>query len=632
MIDSQHHVSLNGVKYRLYESGGDDHYQTGYEPLRPPNSVVVQGTSRQDLFQSRPDVLLWSLTDWSGGEGQIKYASDASDRHAVLNNVDPFSRPGQLLAGPHIERTLDNVGATFNGTATTLVIFGKTGQLWAVDYETTTKNYWIWNNGTKQWGAANTIPTATGPSTRDGLDSDDQYLYYYDASAGHLYKFDGTTATKMNDTGLATTTGVVVRQLGDYVYLVQPSEGKAWEIVKTATGSTSFTEIDNWDPAISGNTDDHYGHVARGPDRLYILLGWQNGTAAVRELIPSTAAGTGYGKEIAVWKGIRASTVWYHNGMIFLSAWKVGDEKDTRVLLYVVPGGSYGTLGLIRDPLEESYSASPRGIDAGSGLETFYFTNNDQTGATKLYQVDSVSGGMAQVSETPADSLEAQAATTWEGEVFFSAFAILGNEYIYRAVDGEYYSGGYAWSPWHDMGLSDEKVLSSITLHCEKLPADWSIELAYLFDGASIAGLAGTYTTTNGTGTKYIVSTSGAPQTFRNMRVRIKMTYTGGGTPTTTPVINSVEVRAQLAKNTKRWNLLLDLQDDLAGSQQALPGNVKIDNIQALDALTVVEFQDGYINRTAGVFDTYDVVVDQATIVLDRSGEGYAQVILREVA
>ncbi len=116
------------------------------------------------------------------------------------------------------------------------------------------------------------------------------------------------------------------------------------------------------------------------------------------------------------------------------------------------------------------------------------------------------------------------------------------------------------------------------------------------------------------------------------MRVRIILNYTGGGTPTTTPVINSVEVRAQLAKKTKRWNLLLDLQDDLSATQQAQPGNIKIDNIQTLDAQTVVEFQDGYVNRKAGVFDTYDVVVDQATVILDRAGEGFAQVILREVA
>lgn len=632
MIDSQHHVSLNGVKYRLYESGGDDHYQTGYEPLRPPNSVVVQGTSRQDLFQSRPDVLLWSLTDWSGGEGQIKYVADASDRHAVLNNVDPFSRPGQLLAGPAIEQSLDNAGSPFTGAKSTLVIFGKTGKLWAVDWDTTTKNYWIWNEGTSRWSTANVIPTAAGPSLRDGVDADDQYLYYYDSSAGHLYKFDGTTATKMNSTGLATTSGVVVRHLGDYVYLIQPAVGKAWEIVKTATGATAYTEIDNWDPATENAAADHYGQVCRGPDRLYILLAYKDGTATVRELAPSTAAGTGFGKEIAVWKGIHAHTIWFHNGLIQVGAWKVGGGQQERIILYQVPGSTYGTLGLVRDPLEEAYSAVHRGTDDGSGLDTFYFTVSD-TGLnnSRLYQIDSISGGMAQISQTGPDAHDCNAATAWNGDVFFSGFEVV-DEFIYRAVDGEYYDGGYAISPWHDMGLSDEKVLSSITLHCEQLPANWEVEIDYVFDGGSIYSQAGVYSTTNGTGEKYTVSTSGTPKTFRSMRVRITLDYTGGGTPTTTPVINSVEVRAQLAKNTKRWNLLLDLQDDLAGSQQAQPGNLKIDNIQALDALTVVEFQDGYVNRKAGVFDSYDVVIDQATVVLDRAGEGYAQVILREVA
>ncbi len=112
MIDSQHHVEINGVKYRLFESGEGSNYVRSVEPLRPPNAVVVQGAARQDLFQMRQDVLLWSLTDWSGGEGQYKYDPSAPNRHALLRNVQAFKRPGTLRPGPMMVPTQDSTGAS----------------------------------------------------------------------------------------------------------------------------------------------------------------------------------------------------------------------------------------------------------------------------------------------------------------------------------------------------------------------------------------------------------------------------------------------------------------------------------------------------------------------------------------
>jgi len=66
MIDSENHISLDGVKYRLDEAAEGEHYIRAGEPLRPPNAQVVQGETGQK-FQMRPDTLLWSITDWSGG-------------------------------------------------------------------------------------------------------------------------------------------------------------------------------------------------------------------------------------------------------------------------------------------------------------------------------------------------------------------------------------------------------------------------------------------------------------------------------------------------------------------------------------------------------------------------------------
>ena len=630
MIDSQHHVSLNGVRYRLFESGGEGHYQFGYEPLRPPNAVVVQGAGRQDLFQTRPDVLLWELTDWSGGEGQRKYNTQSANRHAVLNNVDPFSRPGQLLPGPYFEATNDSVDATWNDDQVTLVPVGISGELWAVDTESVTINIYKWDETNERWGAATAMPTAPGASVRDGVDADDDYLYYYD-DAGDVYKYDGTTTTKMNSSSLATTTNVVLRELGDYIYLIQPSIGKAWEIVKTATGSTAFTEIDNWNNATGNASQEHFAQVGRGPSRLYVLLSGADGTTTLREIAPSTAAGTGFGKEIAVWKGFQGTSVWYHNGLIFIAGWEIGNDEKHRVLLYLVPGGTYGTFGYVRHPDLENYDGRIVGLDDGSTLLTTQFVVWGTGTTPRVYELDAVEGGMAQIGELPDSGLEILGATRWGGETFLPSYDGT-TKRIYRGVEGQYSDGGYAISPWHDMGLSDEKVLSSVVLAVEELPTDWDVKLYYSVDGDTSFTLFGTYSTDGGTGTRYTVSTDSVPVTFRTLRFKIEFDYTGAGVSATAPVVNSLEIRAQLANRTKVWRLRLDLMDDVSASYQAFPGNKKIDNIQSLDTQTVVEFLDGYTDRDSGKYDTYDVLVDSANIVLDRPGEGFAEVVLREMA
>src|SRR5690606_39665634 len=102
MIDRQYHIELNGVGYRLAEDAEGQHYIRTYEPLRPPNAGVVQG-EQSAKFQVRPDTLLWSLTDWSGGAGQFLFDLENPNRHRELHAVRAFERPGVLQPGFYVE-------------------------------------------------------------------------------------------------------------------------------------------------------------------------------------------------------------------------------------------------------------------------------------------------------------------------------------------------------------------------------------------------------------------------------------------------------------------------------------------------------------------------------------------------
>jgi hypothetical protein len=635
VIDGQYHVKLNGVLYRLAEGAEGQHYTRIAEPLRPPNSVVVQGEGRQDLFQVRPDVLLWSITDWSGGEGQIKFNPQSPSRHSLLHNVDPFSRPGQLLPGPHFEETLDNAGATWDDAKTRLLPVGRTGKLTAVVVDDTSEQQYEWNDATDRWSAAVTIPTVTDTPDWDGVDADDQNLYYFDSATGHTYRYNGSTSTRMNSSGSALNPRdyITIRELGNYVFLIRPYSYKVWELVKTASGSTAYSELEVG-PEAHGNTDVLQAwQVAKGDNRLYVMLTGLDGFTRVHEIVPPTAGGSGYGREIARFAGFHGTSIWVHNGTIFVGGWVVGEQKNQRTILYYIPGGDYGTLGYVRDPLDEDIDGRIAGTDDGANLLTNSFVITDSTINPRVFHVDIKSGGFAQIGEIDSSGVAVQPPVTWKGEIFVSSIDGT-TKRIWRGRRDRFTTlDSYTVSPWHDFGLVDEKILSSIRIALETLPADWSVRVSYALDGASAFTVAGTYSTSGGTGTRISVSNQSSTANFRSCRIKTEFIWTGAGVPTAAPILNSVEVRAQVSQPQPGWRLLLDLADDLAGAVGQEAGSKKIDNLVALGgSRSAFEFQDGYTHRDPDQYDEFDVVMDSYALVLGRPGEGFAEVVLREVS
>jgi len=75
----------------------------------------------------------------------------------------------------------------------------------------------------------------------------------------------------------------------------------------------------------------------------------------------------------------------------------------------------------------------------------------------------------------------------------------------------------------------------------------------------------------------------------------------------------------------------LDVGDENTAAGENEQGNVRIDHIETLGtAKDVFVFNDGYTEREAGEFTSYDVVLDQYDIILSQPQEGFASVTLRE--
>ncbi|KKK56166.1 hypothetical protein LCGC14_3067260, partial [marine sediment metagenome] len=180
-----------------------------------------------------------------------------------------------------------------------------------------------------------------------------------------------------------------------------------------------------------------------------------------------------------------------------------------------------------------------------------------------------------------------------------------------------------------DFDITDDKVLLSLKLVTEPLPAATQVVVKYQIDQDGTWLTAGTHSTDTATEKEFIISTSSTTRTFRNLQLRLELT----GTASVTPVVSSLRVFATVVKGLRFWNLILDCSDEMGALQdRAWDGEKLIDNIEtAGDSGDVVAFKDGYHSLRPNDFNAHDVIVDDYDIVMDRPGEGAAHVRLREV-
>lgn len=612
MIDASNHVELNGVKYRLAEDAEGQHYVLGGETLRPPNALTVQGETGQK-FQVRPDILIWSLTDWSGGEGQWKFDLQNPNRWWELSGVDVFETPGTLRAGP----------AVFTANhATETMEAGWMAGVWIFSHAST--KIYKYNEDAPEWVTSGLTQGSAGDV--DGRpDYDSEAAYAVEDTT--VYSYNGSKTTLSSGDLDAAVAGYGVASLGDYVYAYDPRITKVWEIAKTPT---TVSVIDQWSGA-----PDHVmssQHICEAGGRIYVLMEYDN-TTKVREITPTTAAAVGFGAEVLSIPGFQANAIYSHSGTVFLPGSvspDVDGDSSERAIFYYTPGGAYGTLGRWRKgttfaPEIGVGNSSNRVLDHYIGVANIHNTTDNG-----IFQIDAVSGGYALLvrNEDSADNdgfITAMAAV--DGTLTFAEEGT-GNR-ISAFTFGDTGGEGEVISGWHDFSIADEKILSSLVLSCDEMPANRTVAVDYALDGDTSWTSALSYSTTSGTGTKHIISTDASSKTFRTIRIRISITGTGDS-----PVINAVDVIAQVALPQRTWRLMLDCSDDHSDrGSESLSGAQKIANVESLgESNAVVDFKDGYQSREPSDFEQVDVLVDQYSVNLDRAGEGVAQVVLREIA
>lgn len=624
LIDSVHHIELDGVAYKLAQDAQGQHHVVSGEPLRPPNSVTIQGESQQK-FQPRPDILLWRIDDWSAGEGFNKVDFGRPGRSKQLQACRVFEEPGHLIPGFYVA-----VGATpgpDTAVQKSLALVTGIDKLYGLD--TASNAVYTWNDSTERWGST----TLSGPSvgSQNNAAGDTDAIYWIERGTTTVWKWTGSGVATSISTGLIDANTNYITQLGAYVYVYRPRSGKVWEIPKSGAAGV---EIDDF-----GETSEiplGLSPITTLDGRVYALVSQRNRTA-IREIVPTSAAGTGYGSEIARFEGFAGDAIWSHSGTLYILG-RFQETTTTRAIMYLSPGGQYGSLGEIR----EGQSLLQGSGGAQRMLDHFWVQRRGGTDYSNhtVFQVDATSGAIAAVAYDGigyATGMNVMSVVAHRGNIFWSTSDTASYKLQMWADMDSYATEAWATSPAHDFDLGSVKYLGTLSLTCEPLPSDWTVYVDYKADEAAwTTGI--TLSAAGSSGAENTISTDSSTVEFRRLQLRVRMEYTGaapgdyGPGPTTAPVVTGVEARAAVASKVRVFRYLLDLNDDHSSAKQSLSGASKADLFLASAAKTVVlDLKDGYTDRRAGHYDQYDVVVDSYNVVLDRPGEGLAEVTLREV-
>ena len=621
MIDDTYAITLNGVNYRLGHSEQGDHYEHAAETLRPPNAVVVQGEGSNQKFQVRPDVLLWHWTDWSSGEGANKYDFQDTARANELTGARVFIEPGNLTPGYYIEDTAQPGGGDL---VKSVVLIKGIGALYAMD--TNAVDGWIWNITDSDWDDITFSVPSVGVEGQGCGDSG--FIYFVERSTRKTYKWGGSgAAVEINDAGTYAGSQYLAEQATN-IYNYSPLNGKILEIPKSGAASTDLTA-----GGLIGLAGDG-GHIAEMNGKVYFMVARKERTR-IMETVPSTAAGEGYVSILSTLEGFQGESMWTHQGTIYVMGQQEASSPTTRAILYLTPGGDWGSIGAIRTG--DALGVAVGEVGANDMLQ-HYFVASQRSGSEAghaLFQVDGISGGIAMLGydedgDATAESVGSLQA--WNGDIFWSTVQGASTKRTLRAYTGGFHQSVEAISPWHDFDLADEKILSSLVTSFSALPADWTVNVDYALNGVTSWTTAVTDAVDNSVGGRTAISTDSSTVKFRRVRFRVRMTYTGAGAPTSAPSFYGLEIRAQVAKPQHVWILLLDLGDEHSAGASSKVGAQRIVDIKtAVATEAVVAFIDGYENRHTGQTIEYDVVIDSFRMVLERPGEGTALVRLREV-
>ena len=619
MLASGAHVKIGAYEYVLDLEAGDP-YLHEYTPLFPSSGGEIIGTDGKRV--TRPDLIYWTMDDWSGGAGYKYY--DPRDPTTYHYGTCNTRIPGEVTNTPITAST--ETGLSTASEADKPVFFAQSdNKLW-IAYS----RQIAYSTDGVTWTAHASEPLGAAGYEVTAMCTDGRYVYVA------MHDDPTTTGTRkvLQITSSAVTTMVSDKTTTAAFYGMAVMDGKlyGWTGRKLIAYSTTATF------PITHDTSHEKYNVGDDVVPSGIIAKMTRGGKSLFFL-----SSTPGGSQIWEWRKDTPTPIW--EMPIGFTARDLCVSNDT---LYVVgdngvgKGVLYGMSLASRVPLYladldfDNTTASPVAVAGSYGHQILIGMGGavDSMATVYMYVYDSEYDAVSYLASHTTLGQTYPAVVTFRGKRIAGATSSTSINLRQVNHDDDPLTSG-TWelfsSEW-DMGFPfSDKILHGIHVTMDSLGASDQAIFYFGKDGAA----AGTTTIgtidVDGTTHQYLpVTTTSSTVTFK--RIHFKVLGTGD------MKIKSITVKAQLAEYTESWKLKLRLKDEaspLTGRKRTTKAAASAlrDNLRTLVTnKAVVTFLDGYRYDQPGRYSTHDVTIEFPS---DRIGvnstEGTAEVILRAV-
>ncbi len=658
MLADGAHLSIDGVSYMLAVDEDGPHYQHRYESLFAPTQAIAGEIAK---FQIRPEKLLWSLTDWSGGEGALIYYPQNSTQYdqALCMNV---TERGQLTtrtkrrrsavarAGTNADTGKCPAGVSAYSHALIgwedNIISSADAITWAAAQDATPNMsgkdfYAVVGDGTNaaflaQSASVPVVSPATAVDTwadTDGV---------------------GTTQTALQAgcvvDGLPYTLGLVSGALGVYKKASVMSTTSDWVATLVyATGATPSGTVNTnyWTSATSAETASYWSYSTKTHGFI-----WEVRADVGRPFYTGPA-------------GFCIKKLIYHEGVLFV----LGNQAaagNSFAMLKAIPLTTREPLTIAEPRAHQNVALDTFSIGCPGMGSTLYVADED-SGKIFVYDMDRnalslfddlVNGGAGDGVSFTADTdkiafLAMHGArlfcATWTpGGAATSLQVISWDDLKVQNRDASQAIAGNLESAEWDFGLPMEtkgligfyvtfKVTDAATT--SGLIANSRITVSYSADDATYVATTTITSATTPTGAKgrvFIAAPTGS-NTVKFSRLKVKIALDNNAQAVAPPIVYGVTAEAQPLAYTETWDLVLRVEDETSNERPTtrnFDANTLRDKLNTLVSnKQIVTLLDGYGDRIPNSYNTHTVVVEDPLhdIRDPDTGNGITRIRLRAV-
>lgn len=635
-LPSGAHVQIGSDTFFLAEDM-EDHYVHNVEGLFAPKQAVSGSPGKEQL---KSDILLWSMTDWSGGEGNRVYYPDDPFVYHYAEGLNGRIR-GQLTGRP--ARTKTDVTYADRRHRPTLVVADSA--LWLAGSTTLayTTDGTSWTAKTS--GVSNLITAAAG---------DHEYLYYTDwvstASGTRILRrvnVGGAAADVVaSATGKAPYAGMAVMNGRLYAWTGRKVfEHDIFESVPLASDKVRKVYDTGVDPASSNVFGTAWWGDIVATENSVVFWYSTVGQSNVYEYK------NGVGRPI--WQppyGFTVKSAVYQNGIVFFTGHWGGSGIIGPGVAYALPLDSRRPifLGYMRKDLAnlqmqetaQSYGAQALFCAAWTGRIFVYDAEMDAFSLLDDLVTDS------QITFTDNEYRIGDVATYGKYRIAAvyhpdagsagTTIQLLAYEDDEPANREDNVNATLYMGRWDYDFPFDRKTLIGVHVAFDPLVTNQSITVSYSLDGNSYVDLTAITSAhaDNSKGRVFIpVSTTSATKKFWEMKWKVNLS--GGASSVLTPILKAVTWEAKLSSREELWSLLVRVKDEQSNTRvagrRAKGQTIRDWLITSARNNDVVTFKDAYTESGRQSGDSYSVTIDRAEDVITEAGEGVMRVLLRKV-